>query len=328
MSSLNASPERAPKTPIPNVVAFLGPCASRRFLEFFTDHIHNSNTRAAYTHAVRQFTAWCEAHELRLDGIKHAHVAKYIEYLCQRPVDPLSASSVKQHLAAIKILFEWMVVGQVLEHNPATCVRGPRYLVHKPEIMPLSAADVRRLLDSIEIDDGFNLVGLRDRALIALMIFAFARVSAALAMKVEDYYLNRERWWIRLHEKGVKQHELPAHHLLEQYLHAYVKAAGIAGQADAPLFRSARGRTRSLSTKPLRRNNALAMIKRRAKAAGLPPSVCCHSFRATGITLFLQKGGTIENAQKIAGHAMLKTTKLYDTASHPVDPAEIERIGL
>ena len=133
------------------------------------------------------------------------------------------------------------------------------------------------------------------------MVFSFARVSAALAMKVEDYYTEGRRAWFRLHEKGGKRHKVPAHHNAEKYVDAYLDAAGIAGQKKTPLFRSL-DTHRKLTDRPMDRNDALRMIKRRAKAAGLPEDTCCHTFRATGITAYLEGGGTIEHAQQIANH--------------------------
>jgi hypothetical protein len=145
---------------------------------------------------------------------------------------------------------------------------------------------------------------------------------------VEDYYQNGKRWWLRLHEKGGKFHELPAHHNAEAYLDAYLEAARIAGDRKGPLFRSANRSSGKLTEKPLRRNNALDTIKRRAIAAGLSPRVCCHTFRATGITAYLESGGTIEKAQQIPAHESPKTTKLYDRTSDQVTPDEIERIAI
>jgi integrase len=124
--------------------------------------------------------------------------------------------------------------------------------------------------------------------------------------------------------KGGKFHELPAHHTAE----AYVEAAGIADNHKGPLFRSVRTKTEALTDRSLRRNNALDMIKRRATAAGLSPRVCCHTFRATGITAYLEAGGTIEKAQQIAAHESPKTTKLYDRTSDQITLDEIERIAI
>src|SRR3954453_3519331 len=144
------------------------------------------------------------------------------------------------------------------------------------------------------------------------MVFSFARISAVLGMKVEDYYPNGKRGWLRLHEKGGKFHEVPAHHNAEAYLDAYLETAGLASDKKGPLFRSVLGKSGKLSARPFRRDNALAMVKRRAIAAGLPTRICCHTFRATGITAYLEAGGTIEKAQQIAAHESPKPTKLYD----------------
>lgn len=131
------------------------------------------------------------------------------------------------------------------------------------------------------------MVGLRDRALVALMTYTFARVGAVVAMRVEDYHPDGKRWSVRLHEKGGKQHAMPAHHDLEAWMDAYLDAAGIAGERKSPLFRSARGRTGSLTAVGLTRVDAWRMIRRRAKDAGLDMAVGCHTFRATGITAYL-----------------------------------------
>jgi integrase len=147
-------------------------------------------------------------------------------------------------------------------------------------------------------------------------------------MKVGDYYQNGKRWWLRLHEKGGKFHEVPAHHNTEAYLDTYIEAAGIAGDDKGPLFRSVAGRAGRLTDRPLRRNNALDMVKRRALAAGLPRRICNHTFRATGITAYLEAGGTIEKAQQIAAHESPKTTKLYDRTNDQITLDEIERIAI
>ena len=146
-------------------------------------------------------------------------------------------------------------------------------------------------------------------------------------MRVEDYYQNGKRWWFRLHEKGGKRHEVPAHHNAEAYMDAYLAAAGIADQKKGPLFRSVDKR-RQLTDNPMTRTDVLRMIKRRASAAGLPSSTCCHTFRATGITAYLENGGTIENAQAIAAHESPRTTKLYDRTSDEITLDEVERIAI
>ena len=156
------------------------------------------------------------------------------------------------------------------------------------------------------------------------MVYSFARVSAAVGMRRQDYFRQGTRGWLRLHEKGGKRHDVPAHHRAEEAVEAYL-AAGVVEDAKAPLFQSV-DRAGRLSGRPLARRAVLAMIKRRAAAVGLPATTCCHTFRATGITASLSNGWTLEHAQQIAGHASPKTTKLYDRTADTITVDEIERI--
>jgi len=223
------------------------------------------------------------------------------------------------------MLFDWLVVGQVLATNPAHSVRGPKHVVRRGKTPVLTAEEARQLLDSI---DTTTLVGLRDRALIAVMTFAFARIGAVVAMRVEDYYPEGKRWWVRLHEKGGKRHEMPAHHKLESYIDEYLLAAGIRDEAKGPLFRSAVRRTGVLTMTPMHRVDAYRMIRRRASEAGFKQKLGCHVFRATGITAYLEAGGTLENAQAMAAHESPRTTKLYDRTSDAITLDEVDRITI
>lgn len=155
-------------------------------------------------------------------------VAAYVEVLGKAH----SPSSVKQHLAAVQMLFDWLVVGQVMPLNPAHSVRGPKPIVNKGKTPVLSAEEARELLDSI---DATHVVGLRDWAPIGTMLFTCARVEATVSM--DDYFPQGKRWSIRLHENGGKQHEMPDHHRLE-FLDAYRAAAQLSNK-KAPLFQSA-----------------------------------------------------------------------------------------
>jgi integrase/recombinase XerD len=301
---------------LPAMIAGAGEGASRRFIEFFTANIRNKNTRMAYMRALVPFFEWCESRGVGLHDVQPVHVAAYVEQHTG------SAPTVKQHLAAIRMLFDWMVVGQIVPVNPAASVRGPKHVVKRGKTPVLKAEQARQLLDSI---DTTTIVGLRDRALIGVMVYSFARVSAVTRMRVEDYYQNGKRWWLRLHEKGGKRHEVPAHHNAEAYLDAYMEAAGIAGQKKPPLFRTV-NKYRQLTERHMYREDVLRMIKRRAEDAGLPATTCCHTFRATGITAYLENGGTIENAQAIAAHESPRTTKLYDRTSDEITLDEVERI--
>lgn len=131
------------------------------------------------------------------------HVATYIEQLQGR----LSAPSVKQHLAALRVLFDWLVVGQVIPMNPANSVRGPRHSVRKGKTPVLAADEARAMLDAIDVS---TVVGLRDRALIGLMVYTFARVGAVIKMQADDIYVQGRRTWVRLHEKGARSMRCPA----------------------------------------------------------------------------------------------------------------------
>lgn len=304
---------------LPAIIAGEGQRASKRFLEFFTANIRNHNTRLSYMRAISPFLAWCEERGLELRQVEPIAVAAYIERLTQER----APQTVKQHLAAIRMLFDWLVTGQIVPFNPAASVRGPRYSIRKGKTPVLSAQETRKLLDSI---DTSHVVGLRDRALIGTMVYSFARVSAIVNMKVRDYYLQGKRYWIRLHEKGGKFHEVPAHHTAEQYLDEYIEAADIAEEKNKPLFRSTRGRSRELTTRVMSRFDAYKMIQRRAEDAGISSEIACHTFRATGITEYLRNGGTIEHAQQIAAHESPRTTKLYDRTSDAISLDEIERI--
>jgi site-specific recombinase XerD len=312
----------AAKIVVPAIVADAGDQAARRYLEFFAATIRNRNTRAAYLHAVSRFFAWCDHHKLgQLADIEPLHVAAYIEALGENFEKP----TVKQHLAAIRMLFDWLVTGQIVATNPAHAVRGPKHVVKTGKTTVLDAEQARRLLDSI---DTSTVVGLRDRALISVMTFAFARIGAVVAMRVEDYYPKGKRWWVRLHEKGGKRHEMPAHHTLEAYLDTYIEAAGLRDGGKAPLFRSAAGRTGTLTDKPMHRVDAWRMIQRRAAGLGLRVNIGCHTFRATGITAYLEAGGTLENAQAMAAHESPRTTKLYDRTGDEITLDEVERITI
>ena len=225
---------------VPAFIAGGGEKAGFAFIDFFTAHIRNRNTRAAYAAAVRTFCSWAD------------HVAAYVEALGRRYSPPTT----KQHLAATRMLFDWLVVRQVVETNPAAAVRGPRHVVKRGKTPVLEADEARTLLENIDVT---TPVGLRDRALIALLIYTFARVSAAIAMNVEDYYVQGRRSWVRLHEKGGKQHDMPAHHLLETYMDEYLDACGIAEDQAGPLFRTAFGKTGQLTDRRMHRTDAASM---------------------------------------------------------------------
>lgn len=158
-----------------------------------------------------------------------------------------------------------------------------------------------------------------------MMVYSFARISASVSMRTENYDAEGKRWWFRLHESGGKMHQVPAHHNAGAYVDAWIEAVGIGDDRRRPLLRTI-SRQGGVTERGMTRNDAFRIVKRRSRAAGVPESTCCHTFRATGITTYLQIGGTFENAQAIAAHESAHTTKLYDRISDEISLDEIERI--
>lgn len=305
----------------PSIIARSAPNAGMRFLEFFAAAIRNQHTRRAYYRAATDFLTWCEieAGISTLSDVQPIHVASWIELQTRAHTAP----TVKQQLAAIRHLFDWMVTGQIMPTNPAASVRGPAHRIRRGKTPVLSPQEARTLLDSIDVS---TPVGLRDRALIALMIYSFARIGAALQMRVADVYTQDRRLWVRLHEKGGKEHAMPCHHSLEQFLHEYIDGCGMSAEPRAPLFRTVDRKTKQLSGLPLAQANAHAMVRRRAMAAGIATALGNHSFRATGITAYLKNGGTLEKAATMANHSSTRTTQLYDRRPDDVTLDEVERV--
>jgi integrase/recombinase XerD len=316
MTSLPALTRAALSLPAPALIDQAGESAKERYFEFFAAQIRNRNTRAAYLQAAQQFFGWSEALGLTLAQIRPLHVAAYIE---ARQRD-LSAPSIKQHLAGLRMLFNWFVIGQVLSSNPALFVKGPRFSRQTGITPVLEAQQMRELLNSIETA---SVKGLRDRAAIALMAYTFARVSAVVQLMRADYRVLGKRSQLRLNEKGGKEKLVWLHHEAEEFLDAYLEKANIA-DPKAPLFQSVDIHHR-LTGKTLSRRDLLRAVKHHCQTAGLPDTICNHTFRGTGITVFLQNGGSLEAAQDMANHADPRTTKLYDRRKDLATLSEIER---
>ena len=304
---------------VPRLIADAAPDAAEKFLEFFAAQIPNPNTRAAYARATTQFMRWCEDRALELRQITPLHVSAYIR------THPGAPATVKQHLAAVRMLGNWLVLNHIIPTNPATVVRGPKHVVVQGATPVLSGHEAQQLLDAIETD---SVRGCRDRALLSVMLYSFARISAVLGMYRDDYRMRGSQAWLRLHEKGGKRLDIPAHHLAALALDAYIAAGALTDSHDAPLFQSIDGRRDRLTGSRLQRRNALQMVKRRALSAGVSAETCCHTFRATGITSYLLNHGTLEHAQRIAAHGSPRTTKLYDRTPDDVTVTEIEKIVL
>jgi integrase/recombinase XerD len=304
---------------MPSIIDASGENARRQFIEFFAVSIRNPNTRKAYYRAVVNFLNWCGDRGIKFEQIGPLVVAAYIEQ------HTASTPTVKQHLAAIRMFFNWLVVGHVIPVNPALSVRGPKYVLKRGKTPILTKDETRALLENIDIS---SVVGLRDRALIATMVYSFARVGAVVGMRVGDYYKNGKRWWLRLHEKGGKFHEVPAHHKLEEYIDTYINISDLWEDRKGPLFRTLSGKSRKLTNNYMAPADVYRMIRRRARQVGITTSIGCHTFRAIGITNYLENGGTLERAQILAAHSSPRTTKLYDRTDDKITLDEVERIAI
>jgi site-specific recombinase XerD len=292
-------------------------------VEFFTARLRNPHTRAAYERAVAEFCHWCGSRGLPLPALTSPVVAAYFDKLGER----LSPSSVNQHLSGIRQWLEWLTRAGVLPLNPAAVVRGVRLSRQEGKTPVLEREQARRLFSSL---DGLeDVVVRRDRAILAVMLYDFVRVGAVVRMRVRDFQELEQTAWLILREKGGKERRLPAHHLVREYIRAYLDVAELTPRhARAPLFQSAPGHSKVLSGKPLDRSAVLGIVKRRCRDVGLPAAICNHSFRATGITLHQENGGDIEAAARLAGHADTRTTQLYNRKSRQVSWVEVERVHL
>ena len=333
---------------IPAIVRRAGERVWRRWIAFFAAELTNDNTRAAYALAAHEFFDWLETkagfarENASLFQIATEHVAAYREWLVKSPTivtdrhgarfeKPWSVTTVKLKIAAIRSLFRYLKEGGLLDTDPAASVRAPKHSVQIGKTPVLAGSDAALILDRITLhlqNNPDDLVALRDRALIAVMTFTLARVSAAVGMTVGDLFLQGKRHHVRLSEKGGKHHVMPCHHELEDYLLSYIEAAGIRHEPLAPLFRAYERGSPGVGRRPLSRVKAWEMVQRRARAAGISTDVCNHTFRATGITTFLENGGAIEKAREMAAHASIRTTQLYDRRNRAVKLDDVVLINL
>jgi site-specific recombinase XerD len=316
---------RSPLPSLPASIERLGENAKESFVDFFTAQIRNANTRESYFRNICRFLEWMEARDVELPKMKAFHVAAYVEELC-RPAEQgglgYSPATVKQHVAALRGFGAFLVTRQVIPHNPVKDVRGPKHIVREGKTPVLSGPEARALFESIDVSQP---AALRDRALLGVMVYTFGRISAVLAMDVTDYFQVGRRMMIRLKEKGGRQHAMPVHHTAIEYLDAYLERLG---KSDGPLFCSVNRKRTDYTGRRLDRREALDMVKRRCRKAGLGDAFSNHTFRGTGITAYLSNDGALEHAQYMAAHASPKTTKLYDRRKQDATLDEIERIIL
>lgn len=302
---------------MPPIISREGPKASARVIDFFAGQLRNQNTRRAYVHAISEFLRCAQDRGYPLGKIPPGFIGAYLDSM------GAAAPTQKQHLAALRAFFDWLVTGQIVELNPAASVRGPKLVVRQGKTPVLPEGELRQLFASIP---AVSLRDLRDRALLGTFLYTFARVSAVVGMQVCDYRVSGRRAEIELKEKGGVVNKVPVHHKLREFLEEYIEATKLAADPHSWLWRSMPGKKDGILKTRISRRDALEIVKRRCLAATLPSDICCHSFRGSGITLYLQKGGSLEHAQKIAAHADPRTTRLYDRTGEAISLDEVERI--
>jgi integrase/recombinase XerD len=305
---------------LPALIAAAGPAAAFVWDEFFTAGIRNQHTRRAYTHAVRRFLAWAETQGHELARLTPGQVGGYLDSL------PGTIPTRKQHLAALRGFFDALVLRHVVFLNPALSVKAERYSVVEGKTPEITIEHARSLLTSV---DTGHVVGLRDRAVIGILIYTAARIGAVASLKRGSLTHDGSQWTLRFAEKGGKSREIPLRHDLQGMVLAYLEAAKLteAGK-DTPLFPSAIGKTRQLAVTPATAGDLGRMVKRRMKDAGLPDRLSPHSFRVTAITDLLNQGVPLEDVQHLAGHSDARTTRLYDRRQKVVTRNVVERISV
>lgn len=306
--------------PVPPIIADSGDRVVRAFRDFFETGLPNPNTRSAYSRAVDQFLQWCSDQGLRgVDQVEPGVVAAYFGQHSG------SEATLLQHLAAIRTFFDTLMEGVLISFNPASSVRVAAPGTRRRAAPILAPEETRRFLESIDVS---AVVGLRDRAIVGVMVYAFARVGAVVRLRREDYFERDGRYWFRLRQWGGGTHEVPAHRTAQRFVDAYLDEAPKVAPRS-PLFRTV-DRHRELTRAPLTRTDVLRMVKRRARAEGLPRGTSCRTFRATGIAAYLESGGSPEAAQAIAALKTPRSTRFYarDRGRRPIALEEVDRISI
>lgn len=311
---------------LPATIVTAGAAACFAWDEFIYGTVSNLHTRRSYGYAARRFLDWADGHGLELARIAPKDVRVYLdEHLRHHKTDEsLATTSKKIHLAAIRHFFDIAVTRHAVVLNPAASVRGERHQAIDGKTPEIGVKRAERLLSSV---DTSTVVGLRDRAAIGVMIYTTSRVGAVAKLRRRDLYHNGEQWMLRFNEKGGKSREIPVRHDLEQFLFDYLDVAGVVSD-NSPLFLSAIRRTGQLTANGMTAHDLRRMVKRRLKDVGLPKNLSPHSFRVTSITDLLSQGVPLEDAQKLAGHADARTTKLYDRSNRKITRNIVERISI
>lgn len=303
---------------LPECVAAAGAAAEFAWEEFFAAEVRNAHTRAAYLRAVRRFLGWAEKQEVELARITPGMVGRYFDEL------PVSIPSKKLHLAAIRSFFDVLVTRHVVVLNPALSVRTERYSVMEGKTPEITVEQSRKLLSSIKLE---SIADLRDRAVIATLIYTAARAGAVAKLRIGDLVGGGLQLALRFAEKGGKARSIPVRHDLYLYLQEYLFVGGLERErSDASLFRTVGNGL--LTVKPMSGVDICRMVKRRLASAELPTVISPHSFRSCAATDLLLQGVALEDVQYLLGHSDSRVTKLYDRRQKQVTRNIVERISV
>jgi site-specific recombinase XerD len=305
---------------VPTYIAAAGAAAQFAWDEFFAGQLRNRHTRAAYLHAVRRFLSWTEVNGIELSRITPGMVGGYFDQHSG------SIPTKKLHLAALRAFFDVLVQRHVVILNPAASVRGERYTAVEGKTAEISREQVRLLLASIDVS---TPAGLRDRAIIATLVYTSARDGAVAALRLTDFRADGTQYVLQFREKGGKSRRIPVRHDLQEFLLTYLSQIDVScAPKDAPLFRAMSGRSGRLTDRPISNIDIYRMMKRRLRKAGLPEHFSPHSFRVATVTDLLSQGVPLEDVQYLAGHADPRTTRLYDRRQKRVTRNTVERISI
>lgn len=306
---------------LPTILVAAGDSAKFAWEEFFYGRIRSEHTRRAYHRAVTDFLRWCDGQQVAMTQISPAHVGLYLDRLT------ISITSKKQVLAGLRHFFDGMVTRHAIALNPALSVRTARYSVIEGKTPEITVRQARRLLTSIETSD---VVGLRDKCIVAILIYTAARIGAVARLEARDLYDTGNQYTLRFLDKGGKSREIPVRHDLQLLLFEYLGSVQqiLSARGERPLFRSANRRSKQLTDKPMSAGDMGRMIKRRMSSIGLPSRLSPHSFRVATITDLLEQGVPLEDVQHLAGHADPRTTRLYDRRHKTVTRNIVERISI
>ena len=317
-----------PGGPLPAIVTSTGRPATIAWHDFFQGRIANEHTRTAYERAVRRFLAWCSQQELQLHTITAAHVGIYLREL------PGGLAKKKQSLSGLRRFFNLLVERHIVILNPAAVAETERATYVEGRTPEITREQARTLLQSIGTA---NVVGLRDRAAIATMMYTAARAGAVGKLRLEHYYDAGDQWMLHFQDKGNKSREIPVSHDLKVYLDEYLDASGIqieptprSPDAGRPLprfiFRTAVRNEKRLTHTGMNSKDICRMVKRRLRRARLPTNLSPHSFRVAVATDLLEQKVALDDVQHLLGHADPRTTKLYDRRERRITRNLVERI--